>query len=426
VLHRPAFVGANPDDPPQRNGRRFTGAVRAFATPEMVLVVVVSFVFGLMQTMYRPLIAPYAITLGADTFVAGVAVAAQSFPGLVFAVPGGSVVDRLGARNVLLLSGLALVSGGALLGGLGTLAALFAAMVITGVGTLGVALSVQSLATNPVGDSGPDTRRVAGFGAAVLCGQLVGPTLGGVLSDTGGYQAAFWAICVVGSLLIAFTLFAAGRIRTAARDRGADPAPPPAQDGNSYGRAARLLRSRGIRAAVGLSFLGVMLQNLRIAFLPLYLDGIGWSASAIGVLLSGAAAAALLTRLGFPAVERVVPLHVLLRVCLVAGAVSVAVVVATGNLAVIVVATAMSGILLGAVAPSTLTMLARTVADGQRGVAIGLRVSANRAAQSAGPLLFGALSALAGLRLAFFVVTGLTAVASSVASSARAARPDRS
>jgi MFS family permease len=414
-------MGTNPGDRHQKGVGRFIGAARAFATPEMLMVLAVAFTFGLTQTMYRPLVAPYAIALGADAFLAGTVVAVHSVPGLLLAVPGGSLVDRFGTSNILIACGFAFVLGGVVIGALGTLAALFAAMVISGIGTLGIALAGQGLATNPVGDSGLDTRRVAGYGSAILVGHLVGPTLGGVLSDAGGYRAAFWAICGLGVLLIASTTINRGKVGSAptSKDTGGEPAAPDGQEPGAYGRARRLLGEPGLRAAVGLSALGIVLINMRVAFLPLYLDGIGWSASAIGLLLSGASLAALLTRPAFPAIERAVELHRLLRVCLVAGAVMVATAVATADATLIAVATVSSGVLLGAVNPSTLTMLARTVADGQRGVAIGLRVTANRAAQTVGPVAFGALSAATGVRAAFFAVTGVAAAASGVATRAR-------
>lgn len=404
-------MGASADEEDKPGSSGFRAAVRAFATPEMVTVLVVAFVFGLTQTMYKPLIAPFAITLGTGPFLAGVAVAAQSFPGLFLAVHSGALVDRFGARRSLIVSAAALVVGGLLLAGIGTLPALFAAMLISGVGTLGIAVSAQGLATSPTREGGPDTRRVASFGAALIAGQLVGPTIGGVLADATGYRTSFWSICVLGLALMAFTLSMGRRIAEPVRDEAAATAEEAGEPrAGAFGKAGRLFRNRALAATIALSFVGVMLLNVRLAFLPLYLDQIGWSSSAIGVLLSGASAAALVARLGFPAVERAVPLHVLLRVTLIVAAGTLALAVMTTNVVVIGAATVASGILLGAVNPSTLTMLARLVADTQRGLAIGLRVGANRAAQAAGPFAIGALSATAGIRVAFYVVTGLSAM----------------
>lgn len=363
----------------------------------MLLVLLVALVFACAQSMVRPLVAPYATTLGAGPLLAGLAVSLQPLPGFVLAVPLGATADRFGQKRVLIGGASLLALGGVVLSSVPTLAGLFVGQVIAGAGVLGLGIGGQATATMPVGDKTVDVRRVSGYSTALMVGHMVGPMLGGFVTDLGGYRAAFTALVVIAAgtgLLSALLPRPARPCGGAERRRRAASFSLLA----SYPQARRLARHRGVMAAVLASSIGVGLLQIRSAFLPLHLDQLGWSASGIGLALSGAGFAGLISRTVFPVVERRFSTRLLLTFGLVTGAGALSVAVLTDSAALVFVAVAASGFVLSPTNPLTLIAMSRFVGAGQRGLAVGLRLTMNRLSNWLAPVLIGGLAALAGIQ----------------------------
>jgi MFS family permease len=409
-----------PDDGGRAGGPE--GLLRVLTSPAMLVVIAAAFGHGAIQTIFRPLIAPYATDLGAGPLLASAVVAAVSLPGFLLAVPAGSVAQRFGERWILVAGGACMTAAGLLVALVHALGALAAAMLLAGVGVVSISLAAQGLATAPVMAGNLDTRRVAAFGTSVMVGQMAGPTIGGVMTDAGGYATAFWGVAVLGlgMTVLGFAAFSVGSAegdQTPAGERtGPDDPEVPAADrapdeGGSYRRAWGILGTPLVPTAVVLSSLGTLLITLRTSFLPLYLDQIGWSASAIGLLLSGAAVAGLVFRALFPVLERRMRPSTMFAACLVVSAAALAATVTTRSVPVIVVATATASALLGVLNPASLTLLSRLVTAHRRRLALGVRITARHITQLLGPLAFGAVAGLGGVRVAFFALATVTGLA---------------
>jgi MFS family permease len=108
-------------------------------------------------------------------------------------LPGGELVDRLGARR-LALSGLALFGAGAVFGALaGSFGALLAARIIQGAGA---GLVSPAALAGAVSGFPPERRGSALgiWGASAGMSNLIGPLLGGLLTVAFGWRAAWWAL----------------------------------------------------------------------------------------------------------------------------------------------------------------------------------------------------------------------------------------
>ncbi len=108
-------------------------------------------------------------------------------------IPGGELVDRLGARR-LALSGLALFAVGAVGGALShTFAELVIARVVQGAGA---GLVSPAALAGAVSGFPPERRGAALgiWGASAGTSNLVGPLLGGLLTVTLGWRADWWAL----------------------------------------------------------------------------------------------------------------------------------------------------------------------------------------------------------------------------------------
>jgi len=108
-------------------------------------------------------------------------------------IPGGELVDRLGARRVA-LTGLALFAVGAALGAVaGSFGALLVARVVQGIGA---GLVSPAALAGAVSGFPPERRGSALgiWGASAGMSNLLGPLLGGLLTVAFGWRADWWAL----------------------------------------------------------------------------------------------------------------------------------------------------------------------------------------------------------------------------------------
>lgn len=364
--------------------------------------------------MLRPFVAPYAATLGAGSVFIGLVVAGMHIPGLFLAVPFGALSDRWGPRR-LSRFGLAMLSGGAGLLALSDgLPTVLVSQLIIGVGTIGCALALQASATQDTNATEHDPRRVTAFSTFVLAGHLLGPVLAGYLTDSRGHEAAFAAVSalVAVSLLGTFrlpawrtaasldsdTASASGRLRFMARSV-AEP----------YSGARHLARTPAITAVISASALAVTMSHLRTAFLPLHFEALGWPSVTIGLVLSVAAGAGLVSRAVHSYIDRRLPTWLYMAGSLVLGSAALGLAVATPSLTIIVASVAVSGFMLGAANPISLTLLARLVSQQQRSLSVGLRLTGNRLGTAVAPIIFGLVAAITGVQLALGLIAAAVA-----------------
>lgn len=374
----------------------------------VIVIALVAFIEGASTAMLRPFIAPYAVSLGASAIVAGLAVALSQVPGFILAVPLGAVADSWGARRVLRAGILALSTGAAVLAVTHTILGLLVSQLVIGLGTVGVGIALQATATRPVGDANHDPRRVTAFATFILVGNLVGPVLAGVLVDLRGYYAAFSGVALLGVLSIVVASFLPHDPEGARRpsSRGSDHL---LALWSPYRGAGVLFRERAVGFVVVASGLAVTTSHLGSSFLPLYFESLGWSASRIGVVLSVAAAAGIVSRALHPVLDRSLPAPLYIGGTLVLGGLGITAAVLTASFPVVAGVMAVSGFMLGAANPITLTMLARVVAAERRGLSVGLRLAANRFGTAAGPIAFGAMASVGGVRLTLGLLSAFSA-----------------
>ncbi len=371
-----------------------------------------SILYWAAHTMLRPLVGPFVIGTGGTATQASVALASFAVLPTLFAVPLGSLADRFGDRRLLLVGSAGMIVGGGLLLP-GSLGAVVAGQLVLGVGTLAVWVALQATATRSVQEESraERDRRIATFSLFVAVGQLVGPFLGGAVAEAAGFRASFGVFM---ALSLAVLLLSLRRPAVPAHEGAAPRLGFGRGAVRSYADAWRLLRVRAVLVTVSASFLVLVVLDLRTAFHPIYLGGIGYSPLVVGALLSTGAAFAFLAKPLFGVLMRVLAPAVLVGLTLGIGAVSVGLVVLTDDLAVLLVLAAVNGFALGFAQPLTLALMAEHTPADRRGLAAGLRSAANRAAQLVDPVVFGLLLALLGIQGAFLTMTAMLLLATTV------------
>jgi MFS family permease len=125
-----------------------------------------------------------------------------------FLLLGGRAADLLGRRRVL-VTGLALYAGGAVMGGLAqTSTVLLAARALQGLGGALVFPATLSLVNTTFAEGPERNRAVAIWGGAGAAGLVIGVLLGGALTSALGWEAVFFVNVPLagGAALLAFVL----------------------------------------------------------------------------------------------------------------------------------------------------------------------------------------------------------------------------
>ncbi len=154
-----------------------------------------------------------------------------------FLLLGGRAADLLGRRRVL-VTGLALYAGGAVMGGLApTSTVLLAARALQGLGGALVFPATLSLVNTTFAEGDERNRAVAIWGGAGAAGLVIGVFLGGALTSALGWEAVFFVNVPLagGAALLAFVLI---------------PHDPPLEFGRSFDLPGALSVTTGVTLVV--------------------------------------------------------------------------------------------------------------------------------------------------------------------------------
>ncbi|MGY1620355.1 MFS transporter [Geodermatophilus sp. SYSU D00691] len=340
----------------------------------------------------RPMVSYRALDLGAGSATLGALAAAFAVLPLLLAFAVGRRADVLGPGRLV-------VAGAVVLAG-GSVAALLApglVVLVLAAAALGFAHLLGMVGQQTVVarlDSG--TARDRGFGsltAAASVGQMLGPAA--ALPLAGYLASGRWSAGVVGLAVAA--VFALVAVPLAVhRGRRTPPAARPAGEPTSSRRAlAVLLRTEGMGPAIVTSGIVLAALDLLLAFLPAWAEEHDVPVAVVGWLLALRALVSLLSRaLVVRLISAFTRRWTLIGSLLmgVAGLALLPFVGVAGAVAVMV----LLGVGLGLAQPMTLSWVSAITAPELRGSAVGLRLTANRLAQTLLPPAIGFAAAGSG------------------------------
>lgn len=346
----------------------------------------------------RILFSLYALELGASTAGVGAILAMVYVFPLLLAWPIGVLADRFGARW-LLAAGAASGAAGMLVPYFfPTLIALRVAAVLLGLTIVLTAVLGQNL----VGVLSAPAERTRNFSNYSLTGSLaifLGPLLAGFAIDHVGHARACLAVSVLFMLALGLMLLRGGAL------------PPSKRQPRSSGSLLRTLMNPRLRRMLAVSSLAQLANDLFQAFLPIYAHGIGLSASVIGSLLAALALGSFAVRVAMLKLIKRFGEHRYLAIAFYLGAL-VFILVPLAQAPTLLAALAfVFGLSLGSTQTLTLMLMFSSAEEGRAGETVGLRLMVNNIARIAGPAVFGALGALAGLSAVFWINGMLMAAA---------------
>ena len=355
-----------------------------------------------------------ALDLGASPAIVGMLVASKALAPAMLAMPVGSLVDRIGERAPM-IAALALATLATIVAGTATsIGALLAVLLVIGSTHLMFIVCSQRLVSSMAKGAGSE-RNFGWYTTFQSAGQMIGPILAGVVLDMASFAAAFGAAAAASLVAMA----AVARIRTAPAAPSAGPSEAVERDvrrATTTGRRSRvitdLLANPGFRMAIIVSYAVLLAQSVRQAFLPVYMDSLAFSGTLIGVVVSALGLTAVVVRPFMASIVRFLGGRSRTLILMVAAIIAgVAATSLSTTFAGLVVATVLVGIGHGITQPLSMATVGDHVARRHMGFALGVRLTANRVAQLAGPLAIGLLAEFTGVRWTFLMAGALLAVA---------------
>ncbi len=333
-----------------------------------------------------------ALNLGASGLTVGILAALYAVFPLLLAVYAGRVSDRIGVRMPLLL-GVVVMTVGLLLPAVQTsLPMLFVCPLLVGLGQIFFHVSIHN-AVGAVSDS--KEKRAANFATFSLGASIagfIGPTMTGALIDTVGFRTSYVVLAAF-AFVTALLLLVFHRLL---------PAKIPHHAETSARGTLALLRDPPLRRTLIMS--GVALTGIELFtfYFPIYGRSIGLSASWIGIVLGGYAAASFVVRFFMHRlVLRYSELGVLTGALFAAAITYLAIPFITLPWALVMISFAL-GLGLGCAQPLTITLTYNHAPPGRSGEALGMRLTVNKLTQIAVPLVFGGIGSAFGVAPVFW------------------------
>jgi MFS family permease len=360
----------------------------------------------------RPIITYKSVELGADATLVGLIGATFALAPLFLAIQVGRFVDRGRAGLALMAGSVILVLTTIALLFINSITLLMLAMPTLGMGHLLIMVGGQTMIDNRSASSAYEKN----FGLLTFyasAGHAIGPFVGGYLADSGeatvNANAAF---------LFALALFVAAVIGTLALSTKKEN-PKPTKN-LELDKVTQVLAIPTFKSAMFVASATTAVVDVVLIFLPLYGREIGLSVTDIGILLAIRSVASLAVRLVLGQISNRLGLRRILVWGSIFTLLSMIALGLTANFWLIALIMAVSGFAMGIGQPATMAWVSRISSANSRGLAIAIRLSANRFGQVAMPALAGVVAG-ASTAGVFYMLAALQAA--SIVATVKALKP---
>ncbi|MFD2215536.1 MFS transporter [Metabacillus endolithicus] len=356
-----------------------------------VLLIVLGFQVALNLT--RPIITLYASEMGATTFEIGILTAAFAFFPLIFAIQAGRIADKIGDRLPVLFGLIGLAIGMFFPYLFHSIWALYVSQFIIGVSNVFIAVSLQNVLGNVSTNENRD-QYFSMFGMAVASGQLIGPILGGYISEHYSYSIAFLTALIIS--LVPILLF--NRIPVILKRSIAKK--------ESLKSSIGLLKEPALKKALISSALVLYSKDIFVAYFPLFAKQHNISNSSIGWIIALQGLAMIVVRFILPAVSKRLGRERVLWASIIIAGISFFLIPISDQIMILCFLSCLMGFGLGCGQPISMSTTYNASPKDRTGEVLGLRLSSNRLSQLIAPLFFGIIGTWLGV-ISVFIVSGM-------------------
>lgn len=350
-----------------------------------------AFEFQQMTSLLIPL---QAQSVGIPIELIGVLVGAGALVPALLSVTSGEIADRFGPRITYIIS--TFVCAVSCLGFVFVTEfwGMMALQLVMGMARSTAWVASQTYVSN-VGGPSDRASQMGKLSFASNAGTIAAPSLAGLLAFLVGFQNTFAVVaasCLV--FMVMGVVVPDVRARITRRE-------PKRDSSGGFGTALQLMKVRGIQVALMLTFVRLWNGNGWRAFFPLFLHSQGFPEWQIGTVLSSNSVISTLTALtAGPLAKRASP-ELITAIALGLGALGAAISPHVAVVPWVYAPSLLMGIGIGLSLPLLMVIVSDDAPPSQRGVALGLRMSANQVASTASPVAMGAMVTAFGTVTAF-------------------------
>jgi MFS family permease len=357
----------------------------------LVLVLVLTTVSFASSKGYRIAATLFAVELGAGPLAIGLLFALWGLLPFLLSIYAGRLADRFDNR-VLMYSGLGGFSLSlALPFAMPSMTALYLATALGGLAMMLFVVATQNL-VGVLSRADTRTRNFSYYSLGESCAAIAGPVLVGASIDAFRHPVTFLLLAGI-SILCLLLLFVRGK---------SIPHTAPQREDKTARSTKDLLALRPLRNALianGVVMTGLDLFNL---YMPVYTHGLGFSATAIGLIVGAFGLAGIVIRLAIPPFTKRWGEHAMMSGALVLSAVAFATVPLTTHPLLLGIASFALGLGLGCGQPLTTALSFNAAPPGRAAEAIAMRLSVSYGSHIVIPPVFGVVGAALGLAPIFW------------------------
>ncbi|MEY4639988.1 MAG: hypothetical protein RLY13_986 [Actinomycetota bacterium] len=362
----------------------------------------------------RPIISYKALELGADAALVGLIGATFALAPLIFAIQMGRAVDKGKSGLALLFGSVILALTAIWLLFIDSIPLLMLAMPMLGIGHLLCMIGGQTMIANR-SDSAKYERNFGLFTFYASLGHAVGPLAGGWLADSGEVRVNANAAFTLAIVMFALAILSVLKLSTKKENQTVE------RKSETKVTAREVLATPTFKSAIFVASATTSVVDVLLIFLPLYGREIGISVADIGVLLAVRSVASMGVRVILGQITAWLGLKRILIWGAAITLISMLALALTANFWLIATIMVVSGFAMGIGQPATMAWVSRISSPESRGLAIAIRLTANRFGQVALPALAGVIAG-GGVAAVFYMLALIQA--GSVLATSRALKQD--
>ena len=337
----------------------------------------------------RPYLSLLAQEMGGSEIEIGFIVSLYSFIQVATALLVGYWIDKSGIKRPSCCGSICFFCGTSILMFTSCLRQVGIGSLFMGIGH-GIILLCGQHSVTSVPD---DTARTAAVGWLSFfnsVGTAAGPLIGGKLRDLYGLHYGFSGAVLLsfGAILAAFSM-------------------PSTQVKATIHSRAPLRIKKPLVLDIILSGTVFFVADVISVYLPLYTYQMALSGILTGTILSANGVAQMIVRPFMGYLRKWFSVRRLLQSCLLIGGICIALIGCSSTFKILLLTSILAGCALGLANPLTLLTVSSSAKSSERSQILSLRVVANYSAQALSPIIFGSLSAVAGLSPVLWCAGGI-------------------
>lgn len=348
----------------------------------------------IVQSMMLIAVPLYSLQLGASPLFIGIIVSAPYFLPLILAIPLGSTAARAGGKKAMIAGGAGMLAGPTIMLIMPSYTGLILSQVVIGLSQLILLLATQGIIAALASGKAME-KNFGWYTTSISGGQLAGPLMAGWIIDSASIPYTFYTMCVLAFCGMMSGFFLVGSARHGQQI---------SKSLGGYRAQGQLLKTnRAVQVSIIVSFGAVFALGAHATFLPVYLDNISISATAIGGLVSFRALCSMAIRPFMSSIiSRVGGRSATMILCIILTGTGLMLTGMSANFYVLAILACLIGIGGGISQPLSMVIISDHVHPEQRSSALGMRLMTVRCIQFLSPLLLGVLAELASFKTTFF------------------------